>query len=86
MNFNLTTPGPIGSTIPAGRIRLEVSQTYDESNYIGFKLPTEPLKTMEFFVSGKTIGSIYFGPPMRFEGDAEESAKVFFQYLTKLAV
>ena len=29
----------------------------------------------------KEIGTLYLEPPMRFEGDAEESAKIFFEFV-----
>ena len=31
--------------------------------------------------NGKEVGVLYLEDPMRFEGNAEESAKIFFEYL-----
>jgi hypothetical protein len=34
---------------------------------------------------GETIGKLYLESPMRFEGDAEESARIFFEHVIKRA-
>lgn len=39
----------------------------------------------EFLQDSKIIGTLHPGPPMRFEGDTEESAKLFFQHVCRLA-
>lgn len=44
----------------------------------------EPYNELSFSLHGKRLGILYFGPPMRFEGDAEESAKLFFEYVVRL--
>jgi len=35
---------------------------------------------------GETVGTLWFDGPMRFEGDAEESARVFFEHFLKQLV
>lgn len=31
------------------------------------------------------VGTLHFGPPMRFEGDCDASAKLFFEHVCRLA-
>ena len=38
-----------------------------------------PRRTIQFSTDAGVVGTLYLGPPMRFEGDAEESARVFFE-------
>lgn len=41
-------------------------------------------KTVTFYDStNELIGTLYLENPMRFEGNAEESAKVFFNFVTE---
>jgi len=34
--------------------------------------------TIKFFKDDTLVGTLFLGPPMRFEGDADESARAFF--------
>ena len=47
---------------------------------------TSPLPAALVFHQQGTgeVGRLEYGPPMRFDGDAEESARVFFKYICQL--
>ena len=42
--------------------------------------PEEPY-TVNFFRDGTCVGTLYLDPPLRFEGDAEHSARIFFDLI-----
>ena len=44
----------------------------------------DEIKTITFAEDGKELGKLIMEDPMRFEGNAEESAQVFFDYVVKL--
>jgi uncharacterized small protein (DUF1192 family) len=44
--------------------------------------PPEP-QHMAFTANGEEVGRMFFENPLRFEGDAEASAKVFFEHVVK---
>jgi hypothetical protein len=49
-----------------------------------FDIEHKPNYTISFYKNEKQIGALDFnGPTMTFEGDAEESAKVFFDFVAK---
>ena len=49
-----------------------------------FTLDTKPNYNMTFHRDGKQIGQLDFnGPEMTFTGDADESAKVFFDFIAR---
>lgn len=41
---------------------------------------------LAFMAKGQEVGRLHYGPPMRFTGDVEESAKVFFEYVANIAL
>ena len=40
----------------------------------------------EFIVNGKIVGTLYIEDPIRFDGNAEESAKIFFNEVIKVII
>lgn len=46
-----------------------------------FMAPAPAPHFIGFTSDGGEVGRLWFGPPMRFEGDAEEGARVFFEYV-----
>lgn len=43
-----------------------------------------PPQHVTFLKDTKEVGCLHFGPPMRFEGNAEESAQIFFDYVVQV--
>lgn len=52
---------------PIGDVKDSVLHTTDATENV-----------LTFLVEGREVGKLFMGPPMRFEGDADESAKAFF--------
>lgn len=55
-----------------------------ETDSAKFKLVQSQPQNITFHSDGKLIGTLYMTPPMHFEGDAKESAKIFFEQVIKL--
>lgn len=62
MSFDPSNPGPIGAVKDDAIIHIT-----DAAENV-----------LTFLVEGREVGKLFMGPPMRFEGDADESAKAFF--------
>lgn len=43
-----------------------------------------PPQHISFHNNGAEVGTLHFGPPMKFEGDAEECAKLFFEHVVQV--
>ena len=44
---------------------------------------TAQAHTVQMCVDGKVVGTLYLDPPMRFEGDVEQSARAFMEEVMK---
>jgi hypothetical protein len=53
--------------------------TFDAIYTIEISTPTY----VAFYAGEKLVGKLYLEEPMRFEGDVEESARLFFEYVIR---
>lgn len=82
MNTHLEPPVQIGTTLPANGLEYTDEHQYHR---LELKNGSEPTSLRLVCDGGDQVGILHFGPPMRFEGDCDASAKLFFEHVCRLA-